>query len=83
VFNRKQPQVEHVGHTDMIDLLLDADAATRRQLVAQAIETGALSRIEAEDLMAQAARLERVAGPRRLASATEPESQPAWGIDYP
>jgi hypothetical protein len=82
LFNRKPPHAEHVEDADMIDLLLDADEATRRQLVAQAIQSGALTSREADDLMAQTARLQRAAGPR---SEPQPEPRPraAWGIDYP
>ena len=83
MFNRKQPVVQHVEHADLIDLLLDADEATRRQLMSQAIQSGALKRSEAEDLMVRAARLERAAGPRLSELKSEPESRAAWGIDYP
>ena len=82
MFNRKQRQTEHVKDADMIDLLLYADEATRRQLVAQAIQSGALTSRQADDLMAQTARLERAAGPRSE-SQPEPQPQVAWGIDYP
>ena len=82
MFNRKPPHAEHVEDSDMIDLLLDADDATRLQLVAQAIQSGALTRGEADDLMARTARLERAAGPRRE-SQPEPQAHVAWGIDYP
>ena len=80
MFNRKQVQFEP---SDFIDLLLDADEATRRQLVSQAVQSGTLSRSEADDLMAQAARLERVAGPRLAEPKAEAVPQAAWGIDYP
>ena len=83
MFNRKQPEVEDVGHADLIDLLLDSDETTRWQLMAQAVQSGALDRSEADDLMALAARLERVAGPRRTGPKTEPKPVVAWGIDYP
>jgi hypothetical protein len=80
VFNRKQVQFEP---SDFIDLLLDADEATRRQLVFQAVQSGTLSRSEADDLMAQTTRLERVAGPRLTEPTEEAVPQTAWGIDYP
>ncbi|MGD0121904.1 MAG: hypothetical protein ABSC46_05010 [Candidatus Limnocylindrales bacterium] len=83
MFNRRQPEVEDVGHVDLIDLLLDADEATRRRLMSQAIQSGALNRSEAEDLMTQAARLELAAGPRPSEPKPEPEHRAAWGIDYP
>ena len=82
MFNRKPPHAEHVEDCDMIDLLLDADDVTRRQLVEHAIQSGALSKSEADDLMAQTARLERAAGSRREPQP-EPRPQAAWGIDYP
>lgn len=83
MFNRKQPEVEDVGHADLIDLLLDADEATRWQLMAQAVQSGALDRSEADELMGLAARLERVAGPRQTEPKPEPKPVAAWGIDYP
>jgi len=82
VFNRKQPQAEPFEPADWIDLLLDADETTRRLLMLHAIQSRALSRAEAEDLMAQATRLERAAGPRREPQP-EPEPRAAWGIEYP
>lgn len=83
MFSRKQPLVQHVEHSDLIDLLLDADDGTRRLLMAQAIQSGALNRSEADNVMAQAARLERVAGPRVSEPRPKPEPPVAWGIDYP
>jgi hypothetical protein len=52
----------------------------------QVLQSGAVRKSEAEELMAQVLRLERVAGPRSsLATVAMPEQQPeaAWGIDYP
>ncbi len=60
----KVPQVEEVPHADLIDLLLDADEPTRRLIVFQALQDGSLKKSEAEDVIAQVARLERVAAPR-------------------
>jgi hypothetical protein len=61
VFNRKPPEVPQA---DLIDLLLDADEPTRKLLVFQALQTGTLRKSEAEEVMAQVMRLERVAAPR-------------------
>ena len=83
MFNRKHPPVQHVENSDMIDLLLDADETTRRQLMSQAIQSGALDKSEADDLIAQVSRLERAAGPRLSGPKPEPPAPPAWGIDYP
>ena len=83
MFNRKRPRVELVENADLIDLLLHSDQATRRQLVSEAIGTGALTASKAEDLLAQAARLERAAGPRPFQPVPGPEPRPGWGIDYP
>jgi hypothetical protein len=62
VLSRKQTEVPNA---DLIDLLLDADEPTRKLLLFQALQSGALKKSEAEDLIAQVSRLERVAGPRR------------------
>jgi hypothetical protein len=87
VFNRKQPQVappDDVQHADLIDLLLDADDTRRDMLMLQVLENGQLKRSEADALMAQVLRLERVAGPRTpRTGAPEAEHAAAWGIDYP
>lgn len=83
VFRRKQRLVQHVAHSDLIDLLLDADEATRRQLISQGIQNGTIGKSEADDLMAQVARLKRAAGPRPSEPKPEPEPQVAWGIIYP
>jgi hypothetical protein len=53
-----------VPHADLIDLLLDADEPTRKLLLFQALQTGQLKKSEAEELIAQVARLERAASPR-------------------
>jgi hypothetical protein len=86
LFNRKQGQAQDADEdleADVIDLLLAADEPTRRQLMLRAVESGALSRAEADQLLAQVLRLERVAGPRTSAEQPASEAQPAWGIDYP
>jgi hypothetical protein len=61
VLKRKQPEAPHA---DLIDLLLDADEETRKLIVFQALQTGTLKKSEAEDLIAQVVRLQRIAGPR-------------------
>ena len=61
MFKRKLPEVPQA---DLIDLLLDADEPTRKLLVFQALQTGTLRKSEAEEVMAQVMRLERVAAPR-------------------
>jgi hypothetical protein len=66
VLNRKLPKVPHA---DLIDLLLDADEPTRRLLIFQVLQTGDLKKSEAEEVMAQVARLERAAGPRTMKAA--------------
>lgn len=88
MFNRKQPQVveqDDVPHADLIDLLLDADDNTRDHLMLQVLENGVLRRSEADALMAQVLRLERVAGPRTPPPPPRSDTEPqvAWGIDYP
>jgi hypothetical protein len=86
VFNRKQPQAEPPDENeqaDLIDLLLAADQPTRSQLMLQAVRSGTLSRADADELLAQVMRLERVAGPRTPAATPSSEPQAAWGIDYP
>ena len=50
---------------DLIDLLLDADEPTRRLLIFQALQTGVVKKSEAEEMIAQVARLERAASPRQ------------------
>lgn len=75
-----------IAHADLIDLLLDADETTRKQMMLEALQSGDVRKSEAEELMAQVLRLERVAGPRsQLTTVAMPEQQPeaAWGIDYP
>jgi hypothetical protein len=51
-------------HADLIDLLLDADEPTRKLLLFQALQTGALKKSEAEELIGLVNRLERAASPR-------------------
>jgi hypothetical protein len=74
--------VEQDQHADLIDLLLASDEPTRRQILLQSVESGALSRSEADEVMARAVRLERLAGPH-LAAQTPAPKPTAWGIDYP
>jgi hypothetical protein len=50
---------------DLIDLLLDADEPTRRLLLFQALQSGAVKKSQAEEVIAQVARLERAAAPRQ------------------
>jgi hypothetical protein len=68
VSNRK---MEQVPHADLIDLLLDADEPTRKLLIFQALQAGLIKKSEAEQIVAQVARLERAAAPgrRRMAAA--------------
>ena len=61
MFTRKLPEVPNA---DLIDLLLDADEPTRKLLLFQALQSGDLKKSDAEELIAQVARLERAAGPR-------------------
>lgn len=60
-------KVQQVPHADLIDLLLDADEPTRKLLIFQGLQTGALKKSEAEAVIAQVARLERAAAPRTAA----------------
>lgn len=62
MLTRKLPEVPTA---DLIDLLLDADEPTRKLLLFQALQSGHLKKSEAEELIAQVARLERAAGPQR------------------
>jgi hypothetical protein len=62
MLTRKVPEVPNA---DLIDLLLDADEPTRKLLLFQALQSGSLKKSEAEDIIAQVARLERAAAPRR------------------
>jgi hypothetical protein len=53
-------------------------------LMLHVLESGQLKRSEADALMEQVQRLERVAGPRTPhTAATETEQAAAWGIAYP
>jgi hypothetical protein len=61
LFHRKPPQIPH---TDLIDLLLNSDEPTRNLLLLQALQSGQLTKSEAEEILAMASRLERAAGPR-------------------
>lgn len=66
MFGRKTQQVQQVQpvpHADLIDLLLDSDEPTRKLLLFEALQTGAIMKSEAEAVLATVARLERAAGP--------------------
>jgi hypothetical protein len=63
VLNRKATQVTQVPNADLIDLLLDADEATRKLIIFQALQTGAVKKSDAEEVMGQVLRLERAASP--------------------
>lgn len=69
MFKRKMPEVPQA---DLIDLLLDADAATRKLLVFRALQAGTLKKSEAETVMAQVMRLERAAAPRHQKAKANP-----------
>jgi hypothetical protein len=62
VLTRKLPEVPNA---DLIDLLLDSDEPTRKLILFQALQSGDVKKSEAEVLIAQVARLERAAAPRR------------------
>jgi hypothetical protein len=66
VLNRK---MHEVPNADLIDLLLDADEPTRKLLLFQALQSGSVKKSEAEEIIAQVARLERAAAPRPKAQA--------------
>jgi hypothetical protein len=68
VFTRKLPEVPNA---DLIDLLLDADQPTRKLLLFQALQAGSIMKSEAEEIIAQVARLERAAAPRRVKPKVE------------
>ena len=57
-------RAQEVPNADVIDLLLDADEPTRKLLMFQALQSGTLKKSEAEQVIAQVARLERAAAPR-------------------
>jgi hypothetical protein len=61
VFRRKPPVVPY---TDLIDLLLESDEPTRKQLLVEALQSGLIGQSEADEVMAMASRLERAAAPR-------------------
>ncbi|HEX7496717.1 MAG TPA: hypothetical protein VF349_08800 [Candidatus Limnocylindrales bacterium] len=61
MFHRKPPQIPH---TDLIDLFLNSDEPTRKLLLFKALQSGALAKSEAEEILAMASRLERAAAPR-------------------
>lgn len=71
MFARKMPKVQFA---DLIDLLLDADEPTRRLLIFQSLQSGALKKSEAEDVIARVARLELAAAPTMLAQTVEAEA---------
>ena len=60
-----------VSRADLIDLLLDADETTRKLLIFEALQTGALRKSEAEQIIDQLIGLERAAAARPAAMMTE------------
>jgi hypothetical protein len=76
VFGRKTQQVQPVPHADLIDLLLDSDEPTRKLLLFEALQTGAIVKSEAVEVLAMVARLERAAGPRSDETA-RPSAEPS------
>ena len=70
MFTRKSAEVPH---TDLIDLLLDADESTRKLLIFRALQAGTLKKSAANSVMAQVARLERAAASHSDSQA-EPKS---------
>ena len=71
MFTRKLPEVPNA---DLIDLLLDADQPTRKLLLFQALQAGSIMKSEAEEIIAQVARLERAAAPRRVKPKAEAQA---------
>jgi hypothetical protein len=67
---RKAAQAQD-RQADLIDLLLDADEPTRKLILFQALQTGVVKKSEAEEIIAQVARLERVAGPHTAKVAAQ------------
>ena len=74
VFRRKPPVVPH---TDLIDLLLESDEPTRKQLLVEALQTGSIGQTEADEIMAMARRLERAAAPRSEETARKAAAEAA------
>jgi len=60
LFAKKNPQV---SDSDLIDLLLNSDQPTRKLLILKALQSGALRKSEAEEILGMVARLERAAAP--------------------
>lgn len=60
-----------VSRADLIDLLLDADELARRLLLFRALQTGALKRSEAEEIVAQVIGIESAAYPRWVNTQAE------------
>lgn len=60
-----------VSPADLIELLLDADETTRKLLIFEALQTGALRKSEAEQIIDQLIGLERAAAARPAAMITE------------
>jgi hypothetical protein len=67
---RKAAQAQD-RQADLIDLLLDADEPTRKLILLQALQAGVVKKSEAEEMIAQVERLERVAGPRTTKVAAQ------------
>lgn len=67
VFNRRQSKEEGARaemHSELVEMLLDADELARRQLLLMALQTGELKKSEAADLLRLVDRLESVSGRR-------------------
>jgi hypothetical protein len=60
-----------LSRRDLIDLLLDADELTRRLILFRALQTGALKKSEAEEVVDQMFWIERAADPRRLTTQAQ------------
>jgi hypothetical protein len=65
-------KVTKISSTDLIDLLLAADECTRKLLIFRALQTGAIKKSEAEEVVAQMMGLERVMGMERPAGPERP-----------
>ena len=72
-------KVTKISRTDLIDLLLDADECTRRLLIFQALQTGAIKKSEAEEAVAQMLGLERAADPQWVSARPKTPSSSRTG----
>jgi hypothetical protein len=68
-----------ISRTDLIDLLLDSDECTRKLLIFQALQSGALKKSEAEEVVAQMLGLERAADPQWVSARLKAPSSPRTG----